>query len=345
MDQTQSSVGRFVRRVYRRLIVLRLLEWTGVGFAAGCGVALLMIPLLRKQIDSPLNLAGIIAAIGAAIGFIAAALRRPKVLEAAIEADRQLDLADLLATAWSLEKSNAKEDFELAVLTIAQDRAANLRPASVVLHRLGMRAWGGIGLAGALLLTVAILTANPLETDASLSPLLTGNAQNNSKTAQGGGQHSDTHRPPLSPPIIPAAMMKACPALARPPTSQPIPPAAKATTPPPATPTALAQAQRKHRPQRITIPIPSSPEPIPAATAQPANPHQASAPLLKAAAKTATTPPPLPAQMENLPPSPPGNPTPGPPPPTPPTPRFPPAKFPPPITISFANISAANARA
>src|SRR3954447_16047782 len=160
MEQTPSSVGRFVRRVYRRLIVLRLAEWAGVGFVAGCGLALVLIPLLRNRSESPLVLAGIITGIGAAIGLIAAALRRPGMIEAAIEADRQLDLADLLATAWMLEKSNAMEDFELAVLTIARDRAANLRPASVMLHRLGVRAWGGIGLAGALVLTVAILTAN-----------------------------------------------------------------------------------------------------------------------------------------------------------------------------------------
>src|SRR3954468_21674527 len=112
MQQTHSSVGRFVRRVYRRLIVLRLLEWAGVGFAAGCGLALLMIPLLRRQMDSPLYLAGIVAGIGAVTGLMAAALRRPRVIEAAIEADRQLDLADLLATAWLLERSNAPDDFE-----------------------------------------------------------------------------------------------------------------------------------------------------------------------------------------------------------------------------------------
>ena len=75
MEQTESSVGRFVRRVYRRLIVLRLLEWAGMGFVAACGLALVLIPLLRNRAQSPLVLAAVITGIGAAMGFVAAALR------------------------------------------------------------------------------------------------------------------------------------------------------------------------------------------------------------------------------------------------------------------------------
>ncbi|HEV8293519.1 MAG TPA: hypothetical protein VGP94_16400, partial [Tepidisphaeraceae bacterium] len=186
MYASPTSLDRFIRRVYRRLLVLRLVEWAGLGFGIGCGFALLLIVLLRNRSESSPAVAGVVMAIGAALGFIASLLRRPQIIDAAVEADRQLDLADLLATAWQLQKAPVKESFEEAVLLIANDRAARIQPRSVVLHRLGVRAWSGIGLAGALVLTVAILTANPLDTQASSSPFLpqanSNKAQQDSKT-------------------------------------------------------------------------------------------------------------------------------------------------------------------
>src|SRR5712671_5032166 len=140
MNPSSTSLERFVRRVYRRLVVLRLLEWAGIGFAIACGLGLLSIVLLRNRAESPLGIAAILAGVGAAVGFIGALLRRPKIIDAAVEADRQLDLADLLATAWQLKKKATGESFESAVLLIANKRAANLQPRSVVLHRLGLRA-------------------------------------------------------------------------------------------------------------------------------------------------------------------------------------------------------------
>ncbi|HEV8377842.1 MAG TPA: hypothetical protein VGP99_03250 [Tepidisphaeraceae bacterium] len=188
MNVSASSLDRFIRRVYRRLVVLRLVEWAGLGFGIGCGLALLLIILLRNRSESPLALAAVVMTIGAALGFVACVLRRPKMIDAAVEADRQLELADLLATAWQLKKTPQKESFEEAVLLIANDRAAHIQPRSVVLHRLGVRAWSGIGLAGALVLTVAILTANPLDTQASSSPFLpqagSDKTQQDSKTSR-----------------------------------------------------------------------------------------------------------------------------------------------------------------
>jgi hypothetical protein len=141
-----------------------------MGFAAGCMVAMPLVISLRDRSQSPLMLANFMMAIGAILGLVASLLRRPNIIDAAVEADRQLDLADLLATAWQLENSPTKESFEEAVLLLANDRAATLQPRSVVLHRMGIRAWSGIGLAGALVLTVAIFTANPIDTEAATSP-------------------------------------------------------------------------------------------------------------------------------------------------------------------------------
>jgi len=197
MNPASTSLERFVRRVYRRLVVLRLLEWAGIGFAIACGLSLLSIVLLRNRAESPLGIATILAGVGAAVGLIGALLRRPKIIDAAVEADRQLELADLLATAWQLENAASGESFESAVLLIANERAANLQPRSVVLHRLGLRAWSGIGLAGALVLTVAIFSANPIDSEASSSPFLQQPSVNKEKTSQNSStNNASTQRPP-----------------------------------------------------------------------------------------------------------------------------------------------------
>jgi hypothetical protein len=184
MHESPSSLDHFVRRVYRRLVVLRLLEWSGLGFAAGCATSLISILVLRNQSDSTFLIAAMQMAFGMVVGFIAALLRRPRMIEAAVEADRQLELADLLATAWQLETNPHRESFEEAVLLIANGKAAHLQPRSVVLHRLSVRAWSGIGLAGALVLTVAILTANPIDTEAASSPFGVQNASNKARQDQ-----------------------------------------------------------------------------------------------------------------------------------------------------------------
>jgi hypothetical protein len=198
MNPSATSLQRFVRRVYRRLVLLRLLEWAGIGFAIACASSLLCIAFLRNRNESPLMLAAILAVAGAAVGFIGALLRRPRIIDAAVEADRQLNLADLLATAWQLEKSPTSQSFESAVLLIANQRAATLQPRSVVLHRLGIRAWSGIGLAGALVLTVAIFSANPIDSEASSSPFFAQNtADKKPSSANSVANNSSTaHRPP-----------------------------------------------------------------------------------------------------------------------------------------------------
>jgi hypothetical protein len=49
------------------------------------------------------------------------------------------------------------------VLAIADDRCRRHAPSQVLLNRLGRRAWGGIGLAAALVLTLSAMTGNPRE--------------------------------------------------------------------------------------------------------------------------------------------------------------------------------------
>ena len=168
MRHEATSLSRFVRRVHLRLVLLRAAECAGVGILCAAGVSLLVLPLLVIRNRAPLPVVLILLAIGALIGITWISLRRPRVLDAAVEADRQLGLADLLATAWLTARAGAahEDPFAKAVLAHAELRAATLSASSVVLNRLGGRAWTGVGLAAALSITLALLAANPLASQA-----------------------------------------------------------------------------------------------------------------------------------------------------------------------------------
>lgn len=103
----------------------------------------------------------------------------PSKQSAAAEADRQLNLADLLVTALQLKHKDPSKPTDLftdAVLAMANARCANLSPSTVALNRLGIRGWSGIGLSAALVLALVVLPLQPQRSDAynvSSSPLLT----------------------------------------------------------------------------------------------------------------------------------------------------------------------------
>jgi hypothetical protein len=103
--------------------------------------------------------------IGAAAGLLSGFIRRPTLMEAAGEADRQLDLADLFSTAWSV-RQHRDDPWAGAVLTTADARATSLSPATVFVNRLGGRAWGGIGLAAALVFALALVPTAATESRA-----------------------------------------------------------------------------------------------------------------------------------------------------------------------------------
>lgn len=146
----QSQVDRFVSAVHRRMLLLRAVERLGLCLLGGCVVLFVLMPILiwRSQATAQLTLVTLGTALLAGVAW--ALTSRPSRLAAAMEADRQLKLHDLLGTALLLERSSSPDEIEQMVISQAQASCSQFSPAAVVLHRLGARGWGGIGLAAAL---------------------------------------------------------------------------------------------------------------------------------------------------------------------------------------------------
>ena len=155
---------RFLRAVHRRLVVVRALERAGVCLAVAAAFAAVLVVAMWWEGRDALVAVAATLSIGALAGIGWGLVRRPRLLDAAIEADRQFDLADLLSTA--LTSLRGEDPWHHAVVASAERRCLTLSPSAVVLHRLGGRAWGGIGLSAALVLTLGVISSLPRETHA-----------------------------------------------------------------------------------------------------------------------------------------------------------------------------------
>ena len=165
MTPTRPPLDRFVSALHRRLTIVRALESMALGVASGAAVAGLLIPLLLWRGSPALAPTAASLALGAVTGLIWGIGRRPTRLQAAAEADRQLNLADLLATALTVRPRGRESDRDAAaagwlqtVASLADAACKRHSPSQVILHRLHARAWGGVALAAALVLSVAALT-------------------------------------------------------------------------------------------------------------------------------------------------------------------------------------------
>lgn len=154
--QKSREFEQFVRRVRRRFVVLRVVERVGLGilFACAAAIPLLLIALWLGQPAAPLAPAALL--VGALGGGVWGILTRPTPLEAAMEADRQLGWADLLGSALSVG-DRSDDPWARAVALAADERCRGAAARAVILNRLGARAWGGIGLAGALVLILGLM--------------------------------------------------------------------------------------------------------------------------------------------------------------------------------------------
>src|SRR5689334_12961153 len=99
MTQSPCHFERFIHAVHRRWVVLRALERCGACAVVGCVIAAGMAGAGMWIGRDVLGVSAMLIAGGAVAGLAWGAARRPTLHMAAAEADRQLDLNDLLATA------------------------------------------------------------------------------------------------------------------------------------------------------------------------------------------------------------------------------------------------------
>ena len=152
-------------------MVVRLLECTGIGLLGASLATLVMLVVLLWQGRNAASPAIVLLSLGALAGIVWGWIHRPSVILAAEEADRQLDLADLLSTAFALVRNpgSADERFTQTVLNLADERCRSASPSQVILGRLGRRSWGAILLSLLLVAGLSLLSANPLEGDPALA--------------------------------------------------------------------------------------------------------------------------------------------------------------------------------
>lgn len=166
------ATSRFVTRLHRRVIVIRACEYAGIGAAAGCAAAL---PLMATAIwggTPALHIALCVPILGALVGVVRLMLHRPSTRESAIEADRQLGWNDLLTTAWELGRrkpawaDQEDERFLQSMLALTEQKCSSTSPSTIITHRLSRRAWSGIGLALAMVLSIGLLVSHPASSSA-----------------------------------------------------------------------------------------------------------------------------------------------------------------------------------
>jgi hypothetical protein len=184
---------RFVRSVHRRLVLVRAVERAGVCMTVAGGFCLIAALVLMSRRADALPLTWVAMLLGAGIGLAWGFIRRPKLIEAAEEADRQFNLSDLLSSALL---SRGEDAWSRAVASMADQRCRSLNSNEVVLRRLGARAWGGIGLSIALVLSVGVMSNVMMQepTSARGNEGLSAIAD----SSEAGGQPEHPIRPPAA---------------------------------------------------------------------------------------------------------------------------------------------------
>ena len=156
-----------MRALHRRQVAVRAAEHAGVGLAIGCAAAALLVAILLWRGQDGWAAAWVAMGTGACAGAAVGLARRPSALFAVAQADRQLGTHDLLGTAWSaaLRRGRGPEvddAWHATVVNLGAARVRELSPSSVVLRRFGPRAWGGVTLAVALVVTLTLFSSDPL---------------------------------------------------------------------------------------------------------------------------------------------------------------------------------------
>lgn len=145
-----------------------MVERVGLCLLIACSVAVILSFILISRGESALLLTLVCLGCGLLGGILVGWMMRPSLFDTAVEVDRQLHLADLLATALSIQKQKTvcadsfDEQWSTTIVAMAEARCTSIEGESLALRRLGAGTWGGVGLFTALVLTIGFLSANPL---------------------------------------------------------------------------------------------------------------------------------------------------------------------------------------
>src|SRR5450432_1867514 len=189
------SAEQFLRKARLRWMVWRMIESAGVCAAVGAGVGLIIVPILLWRDQPALSAAIVLLITGICAGLLWALLHQPTILQTAIEIDQQFDLHDLLSTAARFDRSQ-DQAFAAIVLAQAAKCCGEISPNELILRRLGSRAWGGIGIISALLLTLAMFSAHP--------PLSQADANSTNQSANALPQSNDDSNNSMSAALVDA---------------------------------------------------------------------------------------------------------------------------------------------
>jgi hypothetical protein len=151
-----ADFEKFLIRAGRHWTIRIIAECAGIGLLAGCGGALLLLPILLWRGEPGQTVAAILPTAGAIIGALAGLRRRPNLRQVAQLADVRLATADLLATAFALRGST--DPWDATILQMASAYSVGLSPALIVPYRLGRRAWWGILLAVVSVMTLGLFS-------------------------------------------------------------------------------------------------------------------------------------------------------------------------------------------
>lgn len=195
MNAVAPVTVRFISVVRRRIVAARIAESVAIGAAIAVGAGLMLAPILWWRGESASLFSSAILTIGAICGLIWGISRLPSSLEAAIEADRQLNLDDLLGTIVLMDNADRSAWAE-SVWAYAENRCRSLRASQVIVNRIGIRGWAGVGILGSLLLVFTMLTGRPASVSAAPSAIALGSADSAAQADGMSELSQPTGRPP-----------------------------------------------------------------------------------------------------------------------------------------------------
>jgi hypothetical protein len=148
------------------MIVVRTVECAAIGALLGMIAAAPLIAILIHRGESADVLGWGALLAGVFGGCLWSLGRRPTLMGVAVEADRQLNLSELISSALLIGPASA-DAVEQSLRSMAEQTCAGFPANRVVVGRLGRRGWGGVAVGGALILS-GLLLQRPPSTRASI---------------------------------------------------------------------------------------------------------------------------------------------------------------------------------